>query len=197
MQRNQSSYLIRQKADFLPDTFISREFDTQFLAALTSGFESLLSRYYAKGTVHSFQETITKHGLLEINVPLELILGRIELEIQTSGGIETRVFERSEPISCGFRNIRFKIEWSRIGDDNYRSETASVLAYMLAWRKLAKEAKSHELIVIATIDAIALDKYLRTKHRGQVSAHSLSEFLLERIVNDEINRLSLFDMRKK
>jgi len=135
---------------------------------------------------------LEKHSLLEVRVPLELIFGRLEVEFRSTGGTTNRrVIEVSEPISCGFQNVRLPIEWPKTGEEAYRNQTAAMLAYMLAWRLSAHGAQLHDLIVLDHIDEVTLEEHLSSCPRGKISVRSLANSVVERIVKSEMEGLSV------
>jgi hypothetical protein len=137
-------------------------------------------------------DTFEKHGLFQLSVPKEIFLPRMEFRLPDGkGGFETRVYERKEPLAFGFEHVRLDLDRKRIGEPSYLSDESAIRAYLFAWRLFGKPLEGKD-VVLSRLDARALDKYLVSHHRGEVSADSLSKFLIARVIDPDVEHLPAF-----
>jgi hypothetical protein len=199
---------VRRKADFLPTVFVSEKFDNAFLTQLSLCFKALIMRADRDGDA-SWQRLIERlrvHGLFELKVPQELVLNPLEIEVPRKGGEKQVVsYTSTEPLSFGFDTLALDLDRARVSDSVYLSEVASIYAYLFTWRLFASPAVSSAdsksdnpnplaaaTVVVLHVDSAALGEYLRTHHRGEVSAASLTKFLIGRKIEPLLNELSIF-----
>lgn len=187
---------IRFKPDFLPTSFVSEEFDGLFLSALTRSFGGILERRAVNNKMEweHFTSTLRKHGLLALKVPTEFTPEDIHIEIlEKDGSVRHLTHVWKEPLPFGFEHLDLPIEHSRLAESGYIDETARILAYLFAWRLFAGGFDPQDVLIIANLDSVALDLYMRDKHAGEVSSRSLRLFLLERAVFAELESSDAFE----
>ena len=198
---------VRRKANFLPTVFVSNEFDSVFISRLALCFKTLIVRADCDGDAawHRLNESLRVHGLLELKVPHELLLDPLNIEVSRAGGkTEVLSYTSSEPLPFGFETLSLDLDRERVSDSAYASEVASICAYLLTWRLFtrtsepAAEAKdganslAAATVVVPHIDSASLSEYLRTHHRGEVTAASLTKFLIGRKIEPLLDELPIF-----
>jgi len=203
---------VRRKTNFLPTVFMSTEFDKIFLARLIVCFENIITRADRDGDAawRKLMNALDVHGLTELKVPHELILNPLRIEVtRRDGEKDVLRYSSDQPMPFGFETLRLDVDRSRIASKEYLAETSAICAYLFTWRLFAdasgkgtsedgKTARSAapETIAIQHIDSSSLDDYLRRHHRGEVSAASLSRFLIGRKIEpliDDLPQLRAFD----
>jgi len=186
---------VRRKADFLPTVFVSSAFDEAFLPRLVHCFRAVIERANGEGDKAwaALIDTFEKHGLMELKVPQELILNPMEFSYTTRDGETHSVSYKSDkPMAYGFEHVNLKIERERIDDAAYLAEVSAISAYLFAWRLFRKPLEAQD-IALTRVDATALSDYLRLHHRGEVSAESLTKFLISRVIEEHIDDLPGFE----
>lgn len=199
---------VRRKADFLPTVFVSEKFDNAFLTRLSICFKTLIVRADGDGDAswRRLIELLRVHGLFELKVPQELLLNPLHIEVPRKNGEKEVVsYTSTEPLSFGFDTVSLDLDRARVSDSVYLSEVASIYAYLFTWRLFAAPAVSSAdsksentnplaaaTVVVLHIDSAALGEYLRTHHRGEVAAASLTKFLIGRKIEPLLDELPIF-----
>lgn len=196
---------VRRKANFLPTVFMSTELDKIFLARLMICFESIIAQANCEGDAvwQRLTNALEVHGLTELKVPHELTLNPLNIEItRRDGERDVLRYSSDQPMPFGFETLRLEVDRSRISNKEYLAETSAICAYMFTWRLFADASgkgtsedgnayrgATVETIAIQHIDSQSLNDFLRKHHRGEVSAASLSKFLIGRKIEPLINDL--------
>lgn len=189
---------IRRKPDFLPKVFVSNDFDNAYIPLLARCFEQMIVTAHndSNRAWDDLLGKLEKHGLFDITIPNEIILGPMEFQLPDgAGGTETRVYERTEPLAFGFERVRLNIDRAQVASEAYRKESSAILAYLFAWRLFVQPLKPHH-VALVRLDAVSLSEYLHSHHRGQVSVDSLARFIIARTIDDLLvntNALANFD----
>jgi hypothetical protein len=182
---------IRRKTDFLPTVFVSVEFDNAFVSRVAGCFKAMIIAAHNGGD-RRWSDLICKldrHGLFDLTVPNEIVLGPMEFHFKDAEGKSTtRVYEPTEPLSYGFERLRLEIDRSLVLNERYLEETSAILAYLFAWRLFVAPLQAHHFALIR-VDTELLSAYLRLHHRGEVSPDSLSRFIIARTIDDLLNEL--------
>lgn len=207
-QTNSPLGTVRRKANFLPTVFVSNEFDSAFIARLASCFKTLIVCADRDGDAswQKLNETLRAHGLLEVKVPQELLLNPLHIEVpRKDGEKEVLSYTSSEPLSFGFETLSLDLDRARVSEQVYLAEVASIYAYLFVWTIFGQSAYSGAerngasantfaaaTVVVPHIDSAALGDYLRSHHRGEVSAASLTKFLIGRTIEPMLDELPVF-----
>ncbi len=180
--------VIRRKPNFLPTVFVSAEFDNVFIPRVARCFETLITTAHHAGdeSWHVLMATLDQHGLCELTVPNEMVLGLLEFQITgRDGQTTTRTYESTEPYSYGFDKMRIEIDRASVESDVRLREASSILAFLFCWMLFSTPMQAQDFALVR-LDSASLSDYLRSHHRGEVSPAALSTFILARTIDDLI-----------
>lgn len=209
-QNQESSMVVTRKWNF-PRMFITDSLDARIIGSFANAFHELI--FQANMDDKSWErrmKTFSKHGLLDLAIPLTAKIGPFEFDVPDGDGGTTRIVkEFDEPISWGFEKHRIEINRGELEDPSYMEECASILAYMFVWRMLKEIAENpnqyQEPVVLFGVSngklplldklcSSALGEFLDKFHRGQSNPKVLAEFLIRRSIEASVDDLPAFEI---
>lgn len=179
----------RRKADFLPRSFVSAEFDAAILKLLIHCFKTMLITAHRRGDAawNVLVEMLYKHELLVVKVPQEVDFPSIAIAVP---GRDETLTSEARTLSYGFEHFQIEMDRKRLDKPAYLTETASVLAYMFCWRLFTRPLEGMH-IALFHLDAHGLHEFMRLHHRAELNLDTLSKFLIARVVEQELVKRGL------
>ena len=202
-QTENSNMKVSRRLDkTLPSKFLGEELDSRILTVFARAFQEILEKAQTDSrTWDSRIASFRTHRLLEISVPKELTIGRIEIDIPARRGAEASKIVRDfdKPIAFGFDRHVLVIDRSRVSEGDYLEEVASILAYMFIWRMVESgdaglmfASSGDRLLFLDNLRSSDLAEFLDRFHQGQSKASQFANFLLSKSMDASVSASDIF-----